>query len=96
MSKSHHTPRSCHHIEIPGVEGKYFYVWLDAPIGYMASFKKLCNEQAIDFDEYFNKDSKTELYHFIGKDIVYFKSEFTRCLKSSKLRSISSILAESL
>jgi hypothetical protein len=42
------------------------YVWLDAPIGYMASFKKLCNEQAIDFDEYFNKDSKTELYHFIG------------------------------
>jgi methionyl-tRNA synthetase len=50
---------------------------LDAPIGYMASFKKLCNEQAIDFDEYFNKDSKTELYHFIGKDIVYFHALFS-------------------
>ena len=62
--------------QIPGVEGKYFYVWLDAPIGYMASFKKLCTEQGIDFDEYFNKDSKTELYHFIGKDIVYFHSLF--------------------
>ncbi|WXT99370.1 MAG: Methionine--tRNA ligase [Catillopecten margaritatus gill symbiont] len=62
--------------QIPGVEGKYFYVWLDAPIGYMASFKKLCTTQGIDFDEYFNKDSKTELYHFIGKDIVYFHALF--------------------
>lgn len=62
--------------QIPDVEGKYFYVWLDAPIGYMASFKKLCNERDIDFDEYFNKDSETELYHFIGKDIVYFHALF--------------------
>ncbi len=62
--------------QIPDVEGKYFYVWLDAPIGYIASFKKLCNERDIDFDEYFNKDSETELYHFIGKDIVYFHALF--------------------
>ncbi|MEO1917370.1 MAG: methionine--tRNA ligase, partial [Candidatus Thioglobus sp.] len=46
--------------QIPGVENKYFYVWLDAPIGYMASFKKLCDTQGLDFDEYFNKDSETE------------------------------------
>ena len=62
--------------QIPGVEGKYFYVWLDAPIGYMASFKKLCDIKGLDFDEYFNKDSETELYHFIGKDIVYFHALF--------------------
>lgn len=62
--------------QIPGVGNKYFYVWLDAPIGYMASFKKLCSKQGIDFNEYFNKDSKTELYHFIGKDIVYFHALF--------------------
>ena len=62
--------------QIPGVENKYFYVWLDAPIGYMASFKKLCDTQGLDFNEYFNKDSETELYHFIGKDIVYFHALF--------------------
>jgi len=62
--------------QIPGVENKYFYVWLDAPIGYMASFKKLCDIQGLDFNEYFDKDSKTELYHFIGKDIVYFHALF--------------------
>ncbi len=62
--------------QIPGVKGKYFYVWLDAPIGYMASFKKLCIDTGLDFDEYFNKDSATELYHFIGKDIVYFHALF--------------------
>ncbi|MDC9714462.1 MAG: methionine--tRNA ligase [Gammaproteobacteria bacterium] len=62
--------------QIPGVENKYFYVWLDAPIGYMASFKKLCTDTGLDFDEYFNKDSTTELYHFIGKDIVYFHALF--------------------
>ena len=55
---------------------KYFYVWLDAPVGYMASFKNLCDRTDMDFDEYFNKDSQTELYHFIGKDIVYFHSLF--------------------
>jgi methionyl-tRNA synthetase len=58
--------------EIPDAPGKYFYVWLDAPIGYMASFKKLCADTGLDFDEYWAQDAKTELYHFIGKDILYF------------------------
>ncbi len=62
--------------EIPDAPGKYFYVWLDAPIGYMASFKNLCEKQGLDFDEYWAKDSKTELYHFIGKDILYFHALF--------------------
>ncbi|EJK2115437.1 methionine--tRNA ligase [Vibrio navarrensis] len=63
--------------EIPGEKDKFFYVWLDAPIGYMGSFKNLCDKRDdLDFDEYWNKDSKTELYHFIGKDIVYFHSLF--------------------
>ncbi|MDP1766867.1 MAG: methionine--tRNA ligase [Methylotenera sp.] len=62
--------------EIPDAPGKYFYVWLDAPIGYMASFKKLCQDQGLDFDEYWGLDSKTELYHFIGKDILYFHALF--------------------
>ncbi|WP_299013795.1 methionine--tRNA ligase [uncultured Photobacterium sp.] len=63
--------------EIPGETGKYFYVWLDAPIGYMGSFKNLCDKRDdLDFDEFWKKDSSTELYHFIGKDIVYFHSLF--------------------
>ncbi len=62
--------------EIPDAPGKYFYVWLDAPIGYMASFKKLCQDKGLNFDEYWNKDSNTELYHFIGKDILYFHALF--------------------
>lgn len=62
--------------EIPDAPGKYFYVWLDAPIGYMASFKNLCDKSGLDFDEYWKKDSKTELYHFIGKDILYFHALF--------------------
>jgi len=62
--------------EIPDAPGKYFYVWLDAPIGYMGSFKNLCARQGLDFDEYFKPDSKTELYHFIGKDILYFHALF--------------------
>ncbi len=62
--------------EIPDAPGKYFYVWLDAPIGYMASFKNLCGKSGLDFDEYWNKDSKTDLYHFIGKDILYFHALF--------------------
>lgn len=62
--------------EIPDAPGKYFYVWLDAPIGYMASFKNLCSRAGLDFDEYWKKDSKTELYHFIGKDILYFHALF--------------------
>lgn len=62
--------------EIPDAPGKYFYVWLDAPVGYMASFKKLCDLIGIDFDEYFKADSQTEMYHFIGKDILYFHALF--------------------
>jgi len=63
--------------EIPGEPGKYFYVWLDAPVGYMASFKNLCDRtDDLDFDEYWKKDSTTELYHFIGKDIINFHALF--------------------
>lgn len=62
--------------EIPDAPGKYFYVWLDAPVGYIASFKNLCDRIGIDFDEYFKADSQTEMYHFIGKDILYFHALF--------------------
>lgn len=62
--------------EIPDAPGKYFYVWLDAPVGYMASFKNLCDRIGVDFDEYFKADSQTEMYHFIGKDILYFHALF--------------------
>ncbi|GMW08130.1 MAG: methionine--tRNA ligase [Gammaproteobacteria bacterium] len=66
---------------IPGVEDKYFYVWLDAPVGYMASLANLAdktrnNRQDIDFDKYWSESSQTELYHFIGKDIAYFHTLF--------------------
>lgn len=62
--------------EIPDAPGKYFYVWLDAPIGYMGSFRNLCAKKGIDFDAYWKPDSKAELYHFIGKDILYFHALF--------------------
>jgi len=62
--------------EIPDAPGKYFYVWLDAPIGYMASFKNLCDKKSLDFDQFWQPDSTTELYHFIGKDIVNFHALF--------------------
>ena len=62
--------------EIPGHPGKYFYVWLDAPIGYMASFKNFCGKQGLDFDEYWAEGSDAELFHFIGKDIIYFHALF--------------------
>ncbi|MBV1788594.1 methionine--tRNA ligase [Marinobacterium sp. D7] len=62
--------------EIPDAPGKYFYVWLDAPIGYMASFKNWCDKNGVDFDEYFAPGSDAELYHFIGKDIAYFHTLF--------------------
>ncbi len=61
---------------IPGTKDKYFYVWLDAPVGYIASFKNYCDKNNIEFDEFWNKESKTELYHFIGKDIAYFHALF--------------------
>ena len=63
--------------EIPGEPGKYFYVWLDAPIGYMAAFDNLCQRRDdLDFAEYWNKDSQCEVHHFIGKDIVNFHCLF--------------------
>jgi methionyl-tRNA synthetase len=62
--------------EIPDAPGKYFYVWLDAPVGYMGSFKRLCDAKGIDFDDYWKQGSDTELYHFIGKDILYFHALF--------------------
>jgi len=62
--------------EIPDAPGKYFYVWLDAPIGYMASFKNWADKNGVDFDEYWSEESTAELYHFIGKDIAYFHTLF--------------------
>ncbi|MDO6446856.1 methionine--tRNA ligase [Colwellia sp. 1_MG-2023] len=62
--------------EIPNAPGKFFYVWLDAPIGYMGSFKHLCEKENIDFDSFWQENSDAELYHFIGKDIIYFHSLF--------------------
>ena len=79
--------------EIPDAPGKYFYVWLDAPIGYMASFKNLCERREdLDFDSYWGKDSTTELYHFIGKDIVNFHALFwPALLTGADLRTPSGI-----
>jgi methionyl-tRNA synthetase len=63
--------------EIPDHPGKFFYVWLDAPIGYMASFRNLCDRtEGLEFDTFWSRDSDTELYHFIGKDIIYFHALF--------------------
>jgi methionyl-tRNA synthetase len=62
--------------EIPDAPGKYFYVWLDAPVGYMASFDNLCARRGLDFDAYWAPGSQAELYHFIGKDILYFHALF--------------------
>ncbi|MCK4704980.1 MAG: methionine--tRNA ligase, partial [Gammaproteobacteria bacterium] len=62
--------------EIPDAPGKYFYVWMDAPMGYIASFKNLCDKTDINFEEYWGKDSKNEVYHFIGKDIARFHTLF--------------------
>ena len=62
--------------EIPDAPGKYFYVWLDAPIGYMASFRAYCDREGLDFDDYWKPGSDAELYHFIGKDIAYFHTLF--------------------
>ncbi|MBT5560421.1 MAG: methionine--tRNA ligase, partial [Proteobacteria bacterium] len=62
--------------EIPDAPGKYFYVWLDAPIGYMASHKNYCERVGEDYEAFWGKNSETELYHFIGKDIAYFHTLF--------------------
>ncbi len=80
--------------EIPEAPGKYFYVWLDAPIGYMGSFAKLCGRTGLDFEEYWHADSDTELYHFIGKDILYFHALFwPAMLRYSGFRTPTRIFA---
>lgn len=80
--------------EIPDAPGKYFYVWLDAPIGYMASFKKLCAQLNLDFDAWFKPDTDTEMYHFIGKDILYFHALFwPATLKFSGMRAPTGVFA---
>jgi methionyl-tRNA synthetase len=81
--------------EIPGHPDKYFYVWMDAPIGYMASFRNLCERTPeLDFDRYWNSDSDTELYHFIGKDIINFHALFwPAMLSGAHLRTPTAIFA---
>ncbi|MGE9548205.1 methionine--tRNA ligase [Snodgrassella sp. CS2] len=80
--------------EIPDAPGKYFYVWLDAPIGYMASFKNLCNRIGVDFEQWFQPNTDTEMYHFIGKDILYFHALFwPATLKYANLRAPTGVFA---
>ena len=80
--------------EIPGEPGKYFYVWLDAPIGYIASFQNYCQRHGLDFDRYWQADSDAELYHFIGKDIINFHGLFwPAMLHSAGLRTPTAIYA---
>ena len=81
--------------KIPGTEDKYFYVWLDAPVGYAASFKHLCDRRDdLDFDDYWRPGSDTELYHFIGKDIMYFHTLFwPAVLQGAGFRTPTSVFA---
>ncbi|GAA4896326.1 methionine--tRNA ligase [Ferrimonas pelagia] len=82
--------------EIPGTDGKkFFYVWLDAPIGYMGAFQHLCNSRDdLNFDDYWGKDADAELYHFIGKDIIYFHSLFwPAMLEGAQLRKPTNVFA---
>lgn len=80
--------------EIPDAPNKFFYVWLDAPIGYLASFKNYCERAGIDFDEYMKPDSTTEMVHFIGKDIIYFHALFwPAMLQGAGFRRPNSIYA---
>lgn len=79
---------------IPDLVDKYFYVWLDAPIGYMASFKHYCDKNKVDFNHYWQKNSPAELYHFIGKDIVYFHALFwPAMLMGANFRTPTAIFA---
>ncbi len=80
--------------EIPNAPGKYFYVWLDAPVGYYASFKHLCEQRGLDFNTWVKPDSTTEQYHFIGKDILYFHTLFwPAMLKFSGHRTPTNVFA---
>ncbi|MEN9758954.1 MAG: Methionine--tRNA ligase [Pseudomonadota bacterium] len=80
--------------EIPGAPGKYFYVWLDAPVGYYAGLMKYCNEHGLDFNDFTRPDSAVEQYHFIGKDILYFHTLFwPAMLKFSGYRTPTNVFA---
>jgi methionyl-tRNA synthetase len=80
--------------EIPDAPGKFFYVWFDAPIGYLASFTQLCARNGLKFDDFFRADSSTELHHFIGKDILYFHTLFwPAVLKASGMRKPTAVHA---
>lgn len=80
--------------EIPDAPGKYFYVWLDAPIGYMSSFKAYCEKNNLNFDDYWQEGSDAEVYHFIGKDIIYFHSLFwPAMLKGAQFRQPTNVWA---
>ena len=79
---------------IPGTTNKYFYVWVDAPIGYMASFKELCDREGLDFDAWWGKNSTAEIHHFIGKDIIYFHTLFwPAMLMGADLRTPTAVYA---
>ena len=80
--------------EIPDAPGKYFYVWFDAPIGYLASFTQLCARSGLNFDDFFAADSSAELHHFIGKDILYFHTLFwPAVLQASNMRRPTAVHA---
>jgi methionyl-tRNA synthetase len=80
--------------EIPEAPGKYFYVWFDAPIGYLASFTQLCARTGLKFDDFFAPDSSAELHHFIGKDILYFHTLFwPAVLQAAKMRRPTAVHA---
>ncbi len=81
--------------QIPGTDDKYFYVWLDAPVGYMASFRNLCDrDENLNFDDYWSAGSDAEVYHFIGKDIMYFHTLFwPAVLSGAGYRTPTSVFA---
>jgi methionyl-tRNA synthetase len=80
--------------EIPDAPGKYFYVWFDAPIGYLASFAQLCGRSGLKFDDFFAPESSAELHHFIGKDILYFHTLFwPAVLQGAKMRRPTAVHA---
>ena len=79
---------------IPGTEDKYFYVWVDAPVGYLASFRELCEKKGLDFEAWWRQDSSAEVYHFIGKDIVYFHTLFwPAMLMGAEMRTPTAVYA---
>ena len=79
---------------IPGTQDKYFYVWVDAPIGYISSFRELCEREGLDFDHWWNVDSEAGVYHFIGKDIIYFHTLFwPAMLMGASLRTPTAVYA---